>query len=281
MTERQKKHPNKAHRPHGGNPKNRKGRKSSPKPQVSVRGKSDRYWIYGWHSAKAALANPDRVIKRVWLTANAQGKLESFKELMERAEQCGVEKVTGEMLTQMLAGDAVHQGIAVEVPALDDSNIERIIHAHAKGPAILLDQVHDPHNVGAILRSAAAFDSKGVVMTRRHGARESGVMARAAAGALETVPLVRVSNLVQGMLALKSAGFWCMGLDAHATDMLHDVAMAEKQALILGAEGKGLRRLTAEHCDNLVKLPMAPQMESLNVSNAAAVAMYECYKAVS
>ena len=115
-------------------------------------------------------------------------------------------------------------------------------------------------------------------MTQRHGARESGVLARAAAGALEIVPLVRVNNLVQAMLALKSSGFWCAGLDADAPQALHEAELAEKTALVFGAEGKGLRRLTAEHCDLMVKLPMSEQMESLNVSNAAAIAMYEMFK---
>src|SRR5690606_29412769 len=117
--------------------------------------------------------------------------------LLTRAEALGLEQVPPDMLTRVLAEGAVHQGIAMEVPALSDSNIERILTSPAKGPVVLLDQVTDPHNVGAILRSAAAFDSRGVIMTLRHGPRESGVLARSAAGALELVPLVRVNNLVQ------------------------------------------------------------------------------------
>ncbi len=145
-------------------------------------------------------------------------------------------------------------------------------------PVLLLDQVTDPHNVGAILRSAAAFDVGAVIVTDRNAPQESGVMAKAASGALEVVPLIAVTNLVQAIETLKKSGYWIAGLDGAARKAIHEAKLDNKTALVLGAEGAGLRRLTTEHCDFLVKLPISDKMESLNVSNAAAVAMYELYR---
>ncbi len=142
----------------------------------------------------------------------------------------------------------------------------------------MLDQVTDPHNVGAILRSAAAFDAVAVVVTDKHAPQESGVMAKAASGAMETVPLVTVGNLSQAIEKLKKAGYWTAGFSSHAKQTLAEAKLDGKTALVLGAEGDGMRRLTSERCDFLVKLPMSDKMESLNVSNAAAVALYELYR---
>ena len=153
MAERDNRRQKPSNRRRSGGP-GRRGR--SPRPQVAVKGRADGYWIYGWHSVFAALANPERHAKRVWATDNARKRLEEHPTLLQRAEAMGLEAATPEMLSRVLSEDAVHQGIAMEVPNLGDSNIELIIHSSAKGPVILLDQVNDPHNVGAILRSAAS-----------------------------------------------------------------------------------------------------------------------------
>lgn len=224
------------------------------------------YWLYGLHAATAALANPQREVKRVLLTRNAADKLvlEKRHPRPETAEPAALEKLLGP--------DAVHQGIALQVKPLESPEIHELPH---ECPILLLDQVTDPHNVGAILRSAAAFGADAVVVLKHGAPREGGAMAKAAAGALDLVPLVTATNLVAAIEELKKAGYWVAGLDGEATQTLADAKLSAKTALVLGSEGRGLRRLVGEHCDLLVKLPILPQMESLNVSNAAAIALYE------
>jgi 23S rRNA (guanosine2251-2'-O)-methyltransferase len=188
------------------------------------------------------------------------------------------EQVPRDVLETWLPPGAVHQGLAAKVHPLPDCGIEDVLaeaegreHAHV----LILDQVTDPQNVGAILRSAAAFGALAVVLTERHAAPESGVLAKAASGALEHVPLVRVANLARALEALKKGGFWIAGLAAEARQTLADAKLTGKVGLAFGAEGPGLRRLTREHCDLLVRLPTGGPIDHLNVSNAAAVALYE------
>jgi 23S rRNA (guanosine2251-2'-O)-methyltransferase len=229
------------------------------------------YWLYGHHAVTAALANPERKVLRL---AHA-GADEAPAVDADGREW---ERVARDALESWLPPGAVHQGVAVKVHPLPDRGIEDVIaaaegeeHAHV----LILDQVTDPQNVGAILRSAAAFGALAVVLTERNAAPESGALAKAASGALEHVPLIRVTNLSRAIELLKKGGFWIAGLAAEAPQTLAQAKLSGKVGLALGAEGPGLRRLTREHCDLLVRLPTGGAIDHLNVSNAAAVALYE------
>ncbi len=231
--------------------------------------------LYGRHAVIAALANPDRVIRKIWGTREAIAALE-LPPILPIVYSDVAD------LGRMVPGDAPHQGIVAEVEALDDIWLGDLLEEgqsdeDANRPILVLDQVTDPHNVGAILRSAAAFNALGIVTQDRHAPPESGVVARAAAGALEFVPWVRVVNLARALDEIAEAGYWRIALDGEADDTL-DVALKNttRVALVLGAEGEGLRLNSVNHCDMLAKLPMHPRMESLNVSNAAAIALYAC-----
>jgi 23S rRNA (guanosine2251-2'-O)-methyltransferase len=230
-------------------------------------------YLFGKHAALCALDNKMRKVKRVLVTKNAQAelgqKLGGFKNLT---------LIEPQKLDSLLPPASVHQGIAIECDPLNQPSLSDWLDLGINKPVLLLDQVTDPHNVGAILRSAAAFNVGAVIATDRNAPAESGVMAKAASGALEIIPLISVTNLVQAIETLKKAGYWIAGLDGSAKQAIHEANLDTKSALVLGAEGTGLRRLTTEHCDFLVKLPISPQMESLNVSNAAAVALYDLYR---
>jgi 23S rRNA (guanosine2251-2'-O)-methyltransferase len=233
------------------------------------------YWIYGNHAVLAAIDNPKRRIHRL-LQAGAGA---------EKAARGGSDRplprwetVDRAILDRVAGRESVHQGIAAQVDPLPETEVEDIAAWAADQPEakiVILDQVTDPHNVGAILRSAAAFGALAVVLTERNAAPESGVLAKAASGALEVVPLIRVINLARAMEQLKAAGFWCAGLAAEGERTLAEARLSGRVALCLGAEGAGLRRLTRTHCDLLVKLPTTGPIDHLNVSNAAAVALYE------
>lgn len=229
------------------------------------------YWLYGAHAVAAALANPQRRVRRMVGTAAALRNVSlpatTKPEVMEPRA-----------LDAVLGANAVHQGIGAYVEPLTPLVLEDVLHA-PRGVLLVLDQVSDPHNVGAILRSAAAFDAVGVLTPKDHSAPETAVMAKAASGALDVVPRIVVTNLATAMRDLKEAGWWIFGLSGDATQAIGDIKFSDKTVLILGAEGHGMRRLTAELCDALVRLPISPAMESLNVSNAAAIALYHWYTA--
>ena len=227
-------------------------------------------WLYGYHAATAALRNEERKILRLLVSKETLKELESERialpvpaQIVPRAE-----------FSRYLDEHAVHQGIAVLTKELPDTGIEDL-DLSGNGVILILDQVTDPHNVGAVLRSAAAFDAKAVITAQKNAPEVTGVLAKSACGALETVPLIYVTNLARAMQYLKDNGYWCVALDGHAQKNMHETDLPEKCALVLGAEGSGLRRLTAENCDLTVKLPISSKMESLNVSNAGAVALYE------
>lgn len=231
-----------------------------------------RYWLYGRHAVTAALANEARRVHRVRCLEQDELDL----------SWVAVEVSNTDSLEDILPPGAVHQGIAAEVSPLADVDLTDFLRAGSDQEStrlVILDQVNDPRNVGAILRTAAAFGIAAIVMPQRHSPPESGALAKAASGALEKVPLIRVGNLARALEQLKDAGFWCYGLDAGAEQELSQVELAAKAAVILGGEGQGLRRLTREHCDIVLRLPMASGNESLNVSAAAAITLYTAFTA--
>ncbi len=231
-------------------------------------------WLYGLHPVAAALANPQRRCRRLVLTEEAEHSLANH---LPRPWSVPAERIERAKLDHILGRDVVHQGAALLADPLPPPALASVLER--PGPLLVLDQVTDPRNVGAILRSAAAFAVAGVIVQDRHAPEETGALAKAASGALETMPLIRAVNLSRTLVALKAAGLWTVGLAADAAP-LRGGALAERRvALVLGAEGAGLRRLTRETCDELAGLAMPGSMESLNVSAAATVALYELTRA--
>ncbi|MFC3579552.1 23S rRNA (guanosine(2251)-2'-O)-methyltransferase RlmB [Sphingomonas hylomeconis] len=226
-----------------------------------------RFW--GRHAVTAALENPERVVRKVWATREA---LTGFS--IPSTIPVVFADVTD--LARLVPGDAPHQGLVIEVDPLEDIWLGDLLQQGEgdQRPLVILDQVTDPHNVGAIMRSAAAFNALGIVTPDRHAPPESGTIARAASGALEVVPWVRVVNLARALEEIAEAGFWRVGMTGEATQTLTEAMGQQRVALVLGAEGEGMRQNTAAHCDELAKLPISDQVESLNVSNAAAIALY-------
>jgi 23S rRNA (guanosine2251-2'-O)-methyltransferase len=239
------------------------------RPSRPTRGGHQPIWLYGRHPVLAALANPDRKIEKILAT----------KDVADRhASTFGnrVQIVSREELAQRLPPGAVHQGLAALVAPLEEPSLEDILARCGEDALVLaLDQVTDPHNVGAILRSAAAFGVTGLIVTERNAPADTGVLAKSASGALEIVPLVRAVNLARVLDQLKEAGFWLYGLDERGDTAIGALDLRGRVCIVLGAEGEGLRRLTAEKCDRLVTIPTKAALAALNVSNAAAVAAYE------
>jgi 23S rRNA (guanosine2251-2'-O)-methyltransferase len=224
--------------------------------------------MWGKHAVAAALDNPARKVLRAWATREGAASMQfpggvplTFADVAD--------------LGRLVPQDAPHQGVVIEVEPLDDIWLGDLLgDAPDRAVLLVLDQVTDPHNVGAILRSAAAFGAVGVVTQDRHSPPESGALAKAASGALERLPWARVVNLARALEEIGEAGFWRIGLAGDADMELKDALGPQRIALVLGAEGPGLRPNTREHCDALARLPISADVESLNVSNAAAVALY-------
>jgi 23S rRNA (guanosine2251-2'-O)-methyltransferase len=226
--------------------------------------------IHGLHAARAAIANPQRKIRAVLATANAAEKLSDVLAARGLAPQI----VRPDDLAARAGAGAVHQGVVVEadpLPACDIASFETL------GLVVVLDQVTDPHNVGAILRSAAAFGADGLVMTARHSPPLDGALAKAASGGLEHVPVALVPNLARGLEELGELGVTRIGLDSGGEQVFEDLPAFERLALVLGAEDKGLRRLTRAHCDAVCALAAPGAIRSLNVSNAAAIALHHAW----
>jgi 23S rRNA (guanosine2251-2'-O)-methyltransferase len=223
--------------------------------------------LYGWHTVKAALENPQRQVRKLLTTDNAARRLAEEGV----AAKPPPEIVRPDAIAARLPPDAVHQGIYAEADPLPSPTIEELA---ADGVVLVLDQVTDPHNVGAIFRSAAAFAATAIVTTARHSPEATGVLAKAATGALEHVALVTVQNLARALATLKERGFQVVGLDAAGDHEFASLPLRQPLALVLGAEGRGLRQLTKETCDHLARFALPGAIGSLNVSNAAAVALY-------
>jgi 23S rRNA (guanosine2251-2'-O)-methyltransferase len=227
--------------------------------------------LYGWHTVKAALENPARQIRKLLATENTARRLTEERVPLPVTPDI----VRPSAIAERLSPDAVHQGIYAEADPLPSPDIEAIEPA---GIVLVLDQITDPHNVGAILRTAAGFAVAAVVTTARHSPEATGVLAKSASGALEYVPIVTVQNLSRALALLKERGYLLIGLDSTGEADLGDVAMRAPLALVLGAEGKGLRQLTRATCDEVARLDLPGKIKSLNVSNAAALALYVATK---
>ncbi len=267
------------------NPKAHRGPGPAGKPSRSPRDKSDKSRfapkpkpvrppipdgvaiLYGWHTVAAALANPQRTIRKIFATENAARRLteEGLKPAV------APEIVRPETIQLRLGPDALHQGLLVEADPLPSPALEDLA---AEGIVLVLDQITDPHNVGAILRSAAAFGVAAAITTARHSPEATGVLAKSASGALEYVPIVTVANLARAIAELKERSFLTVGLDSEGETELASSNLRLPLALVLGAEGRGLRQLTRQTCDIRARLDLPGTIKSLNVSNAAAVALY-------
>jgi 23S rRNA (guanosine2251-2'-O)-methyltransferase len=223
--------------------------------------------LYGWHTVRAALANPARHFHRLLATENAA------RRLAEDGIKLAVtpELVRPDTIAALAGADAVHQGIYAEADPLPSPELEAVV---ADGIVLVLDQITDPHNVGAILRSAAAFGVRAAVTTARHSPEATGVLAKAASGALEYVPMVIAPNLARALDELKDLNVLLVGLDGSGETDLAAATLAAPLALVIGAEGKGLRHLTRNHCDMVARLALPGRIKSLNVSNATALALY-------
>jgi 23S rRNA (guanosine2251-2'-O)-methyltransferase len=238
-----------------------------PRWQSAPRDREGPVVLYGWHSVKAALANPARRFHRLLATENAARRLTEENLKLPVSPQL----VRPEAIDALLGPDAVHQGLLAEADPLPSPDIDDIA---PEGVLLVLDQITDPHNVGAILRTAAAFAVTAVITTARHSPEATGVLAKAASGALEYVPLVTVPNLARGLNALKDKAVLTIGLDSAAESELETIPLRDPLALVLGAEGKGLRHLTRSTCDAVARLALPGRLKSLNVSNATALALY-------
>ncbi len=240
--------------------------------------RNNRPSIYGFHAVAEAWLNPERSVYNLYMTSSAE---KGFEHILREASQKNITRpnvtmVEKRQLEKMLPQGAVHQGLALEVSGLPETDIhDMIIGAQARKRTVLLmlDQVTDPHNVGAIMRSACALGAHGVIMQKKHAPSLSGVLAKTACGGIEHIPVAYETNLSRCIEALKEGGFFAYGLDERGSD-IGAITLPEKTVLILGAEGPGLRRLVSENCDELVKIPMVREVASINVSNAAAIALY-------
>jgi len=233
----------------------------------TLRPADDTAVLYGWHTVTAALNNPARHPTKLLATENAARRLTEDGVTLAIAPEI----VRPGVIAERLSPDAVHQGLYLEADALSSPPIEQI---EPQGVVLVLDQITDPHNVGAIFRSAAAFSASAIVTTARHSPEATGVLAKSASGALEHVPLITVQNLSRGLAALKERGFFVVGLDSSGDSDLAALPLRKPLALVLGAEGRGLRQLTKETCDHVARLELPGAIKSLNVSNAAALALY-------
>ncbi len=253
-----------------------------PRPRRTATLVEHDYWIYGRHAVTAALANPDRGWRRLAVLAGQEREATGLIA-GARAAWHGEGQPTRVLdrrgFAVLLSQEAVHQGLALLVEPLAERDIEDVLrHAgtiSGRCVVLILDQVSDPQNLGAILRSSAAFGALAAVIAQHGAPSVTGALAKAASGALECVPLVRVVNLARTLDRMKQEGFWICGLDESAEPSLSTLDLGKRSAIVLGGEGRGMRRLVRERCDYLARLPTRSAQTTLNLSNAAAVALYE------
>ncbi|WP_262695974.1 23S rRNA (guanosine(2251)-2'-O)-methyltransferase RlmB [Kordiimonas aquimaris] len=277
-------HPSKgkpSHKPRGNNqPSDRRRNEAtasstntSPRENAFKFARKDSYLLYGRNSVEAALANPERECLRLFATKKALTNLSGIKSVHNTPTH---EINDTQAFEHIIPSDSPHQGIFLETRPLPGCAIEDLIPiSEEKNIILMLDQVTDPHNVGACLRSAAAFGARAVITQDRNSPGESGVLARASAGGLETVPWVRAANLSQALDTLRSMGYWHIGLDGNTDMAIKDADIGNNVVVVMGSEGSGLRPLVRKNCDLITKIPMSGKVESLNVSNAAAIALYQ------
>jgi 23S rRNA (guanosine2251-2'-O)-methyltransferase len=251
--------------------KQKRNHRKLERPQSPVPAPTD-LWIYGIHASIAALRNPDRHINTILTTKHSSDFVANLKNPNLPPHQI----IDRNQLDAMLPPDSVHQGIAIQCDPLPSLHLEDVISNQTENSTlIVLDQANDPRNIGSVLRSAAAFNATAVVVPDRGTPEISGSMAKAAAGAIEQIPIVRVKNLARSLKIIKKEGYWCVGLDGRATQTLAEVKLSGKIVIVMGAEGRGLRQLTSENCDYLAKIPISGQIESLNLSIATSIVLYE------
>src|SRR3979490_2076798 len=253
----------------GGGKAPDRGRESGRRPAWRDReaGADEPVILYGWHTGAAALGNPPRTLRMLWLTEHAARRLADDKIAIPVTPEI----VRPSLIDQRLGPDAVHQGLLAEADPLPSPDIDTL---EQEGIVLVLDQITDPHNVGAILRSAAAFAVQAVIITSRHSPEQTGVLAKAASAALEHVPIVTVPNLTRALGALQDKNVFVVGLDSSGEADLATVPLRAPLALVIGAEGKGLRQLTRTTCDVVARIALPGVIKSLNVSNATALALY-------
>lgn len=227
--------------------------------------KDNKVWIYGKHAVRAAVLNENRrVFKVVVLPQNRDFLSDSSVK---------VEVVDKNYFSSLFGKDAIHQGCAAQVLPLDEFFLEDL--SDDDRPIVFLDQVTDPQNIGSILRASAVFGAKAVVLPEINSPEVTAVIAKVASGALESIPLIKVKNLVQSIKMLKKEGYWCLGLDERGDKTIGEMDLSGKFVLIIGSEGQGMRRLTRENCDFLVQLPSIGDFSTLNAAQAATVSLYE------
>lgn len=234
------------------------------------------HWLFGLHAVLAAAANPRRRCQRLLAVAATADRL-AAAAASAGVPRPAVETADRRSFDELFADGSVHQGVAALAEPLAEPSLRDLLASlgdAAEARLVVLDQVTDPRNVGAVLRTAAAFDAAAMIVQERHTPPATGTLAKAASGALEWVPLLREINLARTLRALQAAGFWCIGLDPAAPATLAEVRRQGRLAVVLGAEGSGLRRLVGETCDERVRIPIAARAASLNVAAAAAVALY-------
>ncbi len=236
--------------------------------------KSEKLWIFGKHAVIAALESSKRLVFSLMLTRSAYEELKSAAMLPEKAE---IEVVDASRISIIVGKEAVHQGYAALVSGVKKIDIKTLLknlEGKKRSMIIALDQITDPHNVGAIIRSAVAFGADALITTKDNAVIDSPSLAKASSGGIEDIEIAAVSNLVMSLKQLSEAGYWIVGMDSSTELPINKVAEYEKVVIVMGSEGEGLRRLTIENCDLTLKIPMSGKMESLNVSNAAAIAMF-------